>query len=148
MGGNCDGRQVVFSKTARERRYRATFIDQGYCFHAGEWNFPDLPLHGVYYRNYVYDGVTGWDSFEPALTRAEQADPLDLWRCADPILPEWYDNDSNALQELVETLHERRATIRDLITAFRDSCRNPFPNWKHSSSCFVSVAGSASTALL
>lgn len=131
---NCDGRQVVFSKSAKQRLYTATFIDQGYCFNAGEWNFPDSPLRGVYSRNYVYAGVTGWDAFEPALTKAEQAEPLDLWRCADPIPPEWYGRDSSALQQLVETLHQQRLKLRDLITAFRDSSRQPFPNWKNSTS--------------
>jgi hypothetical protein len=127
---NCDGRQAVFSKGAKQRRYTATFIDQGYCFNAGEWTFPDSPLRGVYARNYVYQHVTGWESFEPALTRAEQAAPVDIWRCADAIPPEWYGHDHDALQALVETLYQRRLKIRDLITAFRESSRQPFPNWK------------------
>jgi hypothetical protein len=39
--GNADGRQVAFWRTLRERKYTATFIDQGYCFNAEEWTFPD-----------------------------------------------------------------------------------------------------------
>ena len=69
--GNCNGRQAVFDRRPRERRYRATFIDQGFCFNAGEWTFPDSPLRGVYARNRVYAGVTGWQSFEPWLSRIE-----------------------------------------------------------------------------
>ena len=137
---NCDGRQAVFSKKAKQRRYTATFIDQGYCFNAGEWSYPDSSLRGVYSRNCVYAGVTGWDTFEPALTKAEQAEPLDLWRCADAIPPEWYGHDFNALQQLVETLYERRLKIRDLITAFKDSSRQPFPRWNSSAAqVFVPV---------
>ena len=49
--GNCNGRQAVFERKPRERKYRATFIDQGFCFNAGEWTFPDSPLRGVYARN-------------------------------------------------------------------------------------------------
>jgi len=128
--GNSDGRQAVFTRRPRGRRYRATFIDQGYCFNAGEWTFPDTPLRGVYARNSVYATVTGWESFEPALTKAEQADIIDLWRCARAIPPEWYEYDHPALQALVETLHQRRGMIRDLIAGFRDSSRSPFPNWK------------------
>jgi hypothetical protein len=30
---------------------------------------------------------------------------------------------------MVEALYRRRLMIRDLITAFRQSSRNPFPNW-------------------
>jgi hypothetical protein len=131
--GNADGRQAVFIREPRGRRYRTSFIDQGYCFNAGEWNFPDLVLHGIYYRNYAYTGVTGWESFEPALTRAEEADPIDLWRCAEPIPPEWYEYDYDGLNRMVESLYQRRRVIRDLINAFRNSSRNPFPNWKESS---------------
>ena len=65
--GNANGRQAVFTRKARERRYRAVFIDFGYCFHAGEWKFEDAPLRGVYYRNDVYREITGWESFEPWL---------------------------------------------------------------------------------
>ena len=60
--GNCNGRQAVFERKLRERRYRAVFVDQGFCFNAGEWSFPDSPLRGVYPRNLVYRQVTGWRS--------------------------------------------------------------------------------------
>ena len=67
---NSDGRQAVFCrKTPRGQRYTATFIDQGYCFNASEWTFPDYPLRGGYATNCVYDGVTGWHAFEPANNR-------------------------------------------------------------------------------
>lgn len=38
--GNSDGRQAVFVQPSGQRAYRVVFIDQGYCFNAGEWNFP------------------------------------------------------------------------------------------------------------
>jgi len=126
---NGDGRQAIFVRQPRARRYRVEFIDQGHCFNAGEWTFPDSALRGVYARNSVYAGVRGWASFEPALTRAEEADLVDLWRCAEPIPPEWYQYDYNALVRLVESMYQRRQTIRSLITAFRNSSRAPFPNW-------------------
>jgi hypothetical protein len=69
--GNANGRQAVFTRKQRERRYRAVFHRLGYCFHAGEWKFEDVPLRGVYYRNDVYREITGWESFEPWLTRLE-----------------------------------------------------------------------------
>ncbi len=37
---NANGRQAAFWKKARERKLTATFIDQGYCFNAGDWTFP------------------------------------------------------------------------------------------------------------
>jgi hypothetical protein len=126
---NSDGRQAIFARSPRGRRYSARFIDQGYCFNAGDWTFPDSPLRGVYARNCVYASVTGWQSFEPALTKGEEADIIDIWRCAEPIPPEWYGYDHAALNQVVESLYQRRRMIRNLITAFRNSTRNPFPNW-------------------
>jgi hypothetical protein len=129
---NCDGRQAVFSKRARQRQYTVTFIDQGYCFNAAEWTFPDLALQGVHYRNHVYAEVRGWCAFEPALTKAEECDIIDIWRAAEGIPPEWYDADAAGLERLVEQIYQRRTKIRELIADFRDSSRNPFPNWSTS----------------
>jgi hypothetical protein len=128
--GNADGRQAVFVQASGQRAYRVVFIDQGYCFNAGEWNFPDSPLRGVFARNSVYAPVTGWQSFEPTLSQVEQIDIDDLWRIAAEIPEEWYEHDSEALTHLIETLHARRTHVRELITSFRNSTRNPFPNWK------------------
>src|SRR5208337_2506709 len=50
---NADGRQAAFWKRRGERKFTASFIDQGYCFNAGEWSFPDAPLRGVFGRNDV-----------------------------------------------------------------------------------------------
>lgn len=130
--GNADGRQVVFTKPATARKYSAIFIDQGYCFNCSEWNFPDSPLRGVYARNSVYQQVTGWDSFEPVLSRAEQMDTAELWQLTEGLPEEWWSRYGSAsdLARLIETLHQRRSSIRDLILAFRNSSRSPFPNWK------------------
>ncbi|MFZ0798468.1 MAG: phosphatidylinositol kinase [Terriglobales bacterium] len=129
---NSDGRQAIFSKARRRQRYAATFIDQGYCFNAGEWTFPDASLRGAYANNCVYERVVGWEEFEPALSRAEEMDAHAIWRCAADIPEEWYEGDRDGLEGLVETLHHRRPTIRKLITEFRRSSRNPFLNWRES----------------
>jgi HipA-like protein len=127
---NADGRQAVFTRQSKSRAgYNVTFIDQGYCFNAGEWSFPDYPLRGVYARNCVYAHVKGWDAFEPALTRAEQMNIDDIWGIAADVPEEWYESDRDGLNRLVEALYARRSAIRDLITAFRNSSRNPFPLW-------------------
>jgi hypothetical protein len=137
---NADGRQAIFCrKTPRSRRYSATFIDQGYCFNASEWSFPDYPLRGVHASNCVYAGVRAWEAFEPALTRAEKMDSGAIWQCAVDIPEEWYEGDRGALHRLVETLCLRRGIIRQLISIFRESTRNPFPNWQDAVGCAVSV---------
>ncbi len=138
---NSDGRQAIFcQKAPRSQRYAATFIDQGYCFNAGEWTFPDSPLRGAYGNNCVYEGVMGWDAFEPALSRAEQMDANEIWGLAADIPEEWYECDKDGLNRLLETLHRRRSLIRKLISEFRKCSRDPFPNWRESP---VFVAGPA-----
>jgi hypothetical protein len=126
---NANGRQAVFVRKAREHRYGAVFIDQGYCFHAGDWRFDDAPLRGVYPRNAVYAGVVGWRSFEPWLTRMETMDPALVWRAAEEIPPEWYGGDLEELEMLVERLLVRRGRIRELVEEFGRSGREPFPKW-------------------
>lgn len=128
--GNANGRQATFWRNRRERKYTATFVDQGYCFNAGEWSFPDYPLRGVYARNEVYVGVRGWESFEPWLSSIENIHEDVIWRAAGEIPPEWYCAEWDALETLVRTLIERRAMVRELITAFRFSSRKPFCNWQ------------------
>jgi HipA-like protein len=128
--GNANGRQAAFWRKMRERKYTVSFIDQGYCFNAGEWTFPDYPLRGVYARNEVYAAVKGWHSFEPWLSQIEHMKEDGVWAAAGEIPPEWYGGDWDVLEKLVLQLLERRTRVRELITAFRLSPRRPFPEWK------------------
>jgi hypothetical protein len=150
--GNCNGRQAVFERKPRERKYRAVFIDQGFCFNAGEWTFPDAPLRGVFARNQVYTRVTGWRSFEPWLSRIEAFDAAKLWAIAEEVPPEWYGGDLGVIERLMERLLERRGRVRELIGSFRDSNREPFPNWGSVKSVIVSrrfaIAGDAGNLVM
>jgi len=142
---NTNGRQTLFfrSREAEEQNVRDTgagandaepyatvMIDQGFCFNAGEWNFPDAPLRGLYARNRVYEGVTGMESFEPWLKHLENASSDQALReILDEIPPEWYDDDYDRLANLVEQLRKRRTRVPDLILEAKRSNRQPFPNW-------------------
>jgi len=127
--GNANGRQAVFWKKTNERKYTATFIDQGYCFNAGEWNFPDSALRGVYARNFVYQDVRGWESFEPWLSRVENFEAATIHEIAGTVPPEWAGNDWREMETLAAAIVERRSKVRELITAFRNSTRQPFSSW-------------------
>ena len=133
---NTNGRQTLFFREPRnglevgELRYRALMIDQGFCFNAGEWNFPDAPLRGLYARNRVYLGVTGRESFGPWIDRIEKhitERVLDDLICEIP--PEWYADDLDALQRLIEQLYRRRTLVPELLLAAKNTTRHPFPNW-------------------
>jgi hypothetical protein len=127
---NADGRQAAFWRKLREKKYSASFIDQGYCFNAGEWTFPDFPLRGVYPRNEVYAAVSGWASFEPWLSRIEKLEDDWVWEVAQTIPPIWYRDSWDELEGLVRNLIERKTIVRELIQAFRSSPRRPFPGWR------------------
>jgi hypothetical protein len=111
--------------------YTAMMIDHGFCFNAGEWDFPDAPLRGLYSRHRVYQSVLGMDSFEPWLGRVEKhMTEAPLGEEAGRIPPEWYADDWPALERLIERLYARRTRLRELIFSARNSGREPFPNWK------------------
>ena len=147
---NTNGRQAIFfrdpggdagaadstasSSTAlgyAAANYTAMMIDFGFCFNAGEWDFPDAPLRGLYARHRVYDGVAGMEAFEPWLARLEkQITERVLGEEAAQIPPEWYGGDWDELERLLERLYRRRERVRELLLAARNSGRDPFPNWK------------------
>ena len=127
---NTNGRQAIFFRPRDESGYQMQMIDNGFCFNAGEWNFPDAPLRGLYARHRVYDGVRGIESFEPWLTRIEKLAPSVLEEAASAIPPDWYDGDQGAVEKLMEDLFRRRTLVRDLIVSSWKSSAQPFPNWK------------------
>jgi len=133
---NTNGRQTVFfqgeSQGSSEggARYKTRMIDQGFCFNAGEWNFPDAPLRGLYARNRVYEGVTGMHSFEPWLERLEnKMSERVLDEIGREVPPAWYDDDYDSLLRLFEQLYRRRPRVPELILEAKKSNRQPFPNW-------------------
>ena len=146
---NTNGRQTLFfrrvpgqhgrfvgavehnASDSTEPAYETVMIDQGFCFNAGEWNYPDAPLRGLYTRNRVYAGVIGMESFGPWITRMEKGITTSaLVEMMGEIPPEWYDDDYDALHRLVEQLDQRRARIPDLLLQAKRSDRQPFPNWR------------------
>ncbi len=146
---NTNGRQTVFLRdladdsgrpvSSPEARpgsdpagqvYKTLMIDQGFCFNAGEWNFPDAPLRGLYARNRVYEGVTGMESFGPWIARAENLTDRALGELAREIPPQWYEDDYDALSRLLEQFARRSSRLPDLLLAAKKSNRQPFPNWR------------------
>jgi hypothetical protein len=116
--GNADGRQVVFHKSRSQRKYTAAFIDFGYCFNAAEWSFPDSPLRGAYARQEIYAHIDSWNNFEPWLSRIEGCSLGALEEIAEEIPSEWY-GDRQDVDQLIHSLFERRADVRQLIEDFR-----------------------------
>lgn len=125
---NCNGRQVIFCRPGPRQPLKVYMVDQGFCFNAGDWNFPDSPLRGVYNRNFVYAGIRGWASFEPWLSRLERYEEAAIYAAGEEIPPEWYGS-WEELQNLCERLARRRVRVRELIWEVRASPRAPFEHW-------------------
>ena len=144
---NINGRQTLFfpvpqqaasgqqpDRQSEERDdeipYTTIMIDQGFCFNAAEWNFPDAPLRGLYARNRVYADVTGRESFGPWLERLEERITKKvLASILQEIPPEWYDDDMDTLLALAEELFRRRERVPEFLLAAKNTNRQPFPNW-------------------
>jgi hypothetical protein len=115
----------------RGRTYKTLMIDQGFCFNAGEWNFPDAPLRGLYARSRVYEGVTGMDSFGPWLERlAKRITEKVLAEAAEEIPPAWYEDDYDAVLRVLEQLQRRKKRVEELLLSAKSSNRQPFRCWK------------------
>ncbi len=135
---NTNGRQAIFFRehdgavrgAGAETRYSARMIDNGFCFNAGEWNFPDAPLRGLYARHRVYEAVRGMESFESWIARVERIEESTLGEIYEKIPPEWYDDDADALEKMLEQLLRRRRLVPELIVSAWKSSAQPFPNWK------------------
>ena len=146
---NTNGRQTIFfQEPAADTRspvspssgpatdlaaqpYKTKMIDQGFCFNAGEWNYPDAPLRGLYARNRVYEGITGLESFAPWTTRVEKAiTERVLAEVLHEIPPEWYEDDYDATSRLLEQLYRRRTRVTELLISAKNTTRQPFPNWR------------------
>jgi hypothetical protein len=128
---NANGRQAIFYRDRVSRSFAVRMIDHGFAFRAQHWNFEDRPLVGIYPRPWLYDRVTGYNSFEPWLGRitACSLEVLDLAARRVPI-EWWYEDDLEALERLMVQLYERRKRVPDLLRAAKNAARDPFPNWR------------------
>jgi hypothetical protein len=131
LPGRDGQREDAREQAGRGRAYQTVMIDQGFCFNAGEWNFPDAPLRGLYARSRVYEGVTGMDSFGPWLERLEKRiTEKVLAELAEEIPPAWYEDDYDAVLRLLEQLQRRKCRVEELILSAKSSNRQPFAAWK------------------
>ena len=105
-------------------------IDQGFCFHGNQWNFPDSPKRGLFAHNAAYSAITGMDSFEPWLQRLESLDDDFLEEAARAVPVEWYEGSTAELVGLVTKLAERRGLVRSLVQDCVRSSPDHFLNWK------------------
>jgi hypothetical protein len=145
---NADGRQAVFFRARardwmsaerleidpergpRSLVYVVNMIDHGFAFNAHHWDFSDNPEQGLYTRREVYDGVRGYDDFEPWLSRILNMPPSVFDDAFKYIPPDWHEHQWDELESLLERLYKRRADTPDLIRKSKLASRDPFPDWR------------------
>lgn len=124
---NCDNRQVIYAPAGRGTGRRALFIDHGFVFNAGDWNFPDSPLRGLY-RNYqVYSNIRGWADLDGWLQKVEAFPRSSLGSIAMAMPREWREGE---IWSVLEQLLRRRGKVRGLINESRLASTHLFPNWR------------------
>jgi hypothetical protein len=134
---NTDKRQALLcgerasgSDGVSEPVFQAMMIDQGFCFNGGQWNFPDAPRRSLYFNLRVYDAVRGMESFEPWLDWLENQMSLDTLHAeAEKVPDEWYEQDRESLERLIERLYTRRTRVRELIWSAKQATPDLFAKW-------------------
>ncbi len=135
---NRDARQAIFSCRRGCKDYRVHFIDQGDCFGGSLSTANPERDHGLYRQRGVYTQVTAWDDFEPVLTRITSIPPDVILNFAREMPGDWYSNNWNNLESLIDALLRRRTRIHELIVQLRDCEASVFPNWQRRSSIHFS----------
>lgn len=140
--GNADSRQAIFFR-ARLKEWTASvethplrkgfvalMVDHGFLFDGPHWDFCDSPLQGLYFRPLVYEGVKGWEDFEPWLSQILDFPEEIVDDAAKRIPPQWIEGDEEAFARLLERLLARRKRVPDLLREVKRGRIDPFPNWK------------------
>jgi hypothetical protein len=139
---NADSRQAVFFR-ARAKTWTplkgeaparvgffAQMIDHGFAFNGPHWEFPDSPIHGLYFRTSVYEEVRSLDSFQPWLEMVANF-PVEVIDSAWKEIPrDWVAEDEAPLEALLETLLKRRTRVPMLIQQVQRKRASAFPNWR------------------
>jgi HipA-like kinase len=135
--GNADARQSVFfrarvrnwNQSGERQGFLAQMMDHGYVFDGPYWTFVDSPLAGLYFRPMVYREVRSMEQFEPWLERIVYFPEEVVDDAYKQIPTEWLEEESDAVEALLEKLLARRKRVPELLLAARDSRVRPFPNW-------------------
>ena len=139
---NADGRQSIYFRVRlrdwllgadvhpQRRGFVTVMIDHGFAFNGPHWDFPDSPVQGLYARKLVYARVRSLDDFQPWLDQVMNFPEEVIDRACRQIPPEWLDDETVRLEQLLEKLLRRRKRVPGLIDDCRRASVNPFPNWQ------------------
>jgi hypothetical protein len=87
-----------------------------------------MPLQGIY-RGRAYHEISGWQSFEPWLSRIERFPQDQICDIAFSLPQEWHNGCDREIGRLVYALAVRRRIVRKLVDDFRRTT-SAFPLWR------------------
>jgi hypothetical protein len=141
--GNGDSRQSIFfrarlrdwgdgeeSAAQPKLGFVALMIDNGFVFNGPHWDFPDLPVQGLYIRKTVYQSVRSLDDFQPWLDQVKHFPEEVVDQAYRQVPAAWIEGEEDAFERLLERLLKRRRRVADLIEECRRSKAGPFPQWR------------------
>jgi hypothetical protein len=129
---NADGSQAVWYRPEGGGPWVCNLIDRGFCFRAQHWNYEEaLSFCGIYPRRWIYEHVTGPESFDPWLSAIQALRWPDLREVADQVPREWLEGPQErwTLDRMLSELLSRAKRLPELLAGARASYRNPFPGW-------------------
>jgi hypothetical protein len=135
--GNRATRKAVFRQERPHSDHVVRFVGYDGCFGGAAWEMRCEPDHGFYNNCIVYRDVSGWDSFEPFLSRLLSMTPDAVWQIARQVPCEWYGDKQPELEALVEGLLARRSRVHQMVAASIESFPAYFPSWANSRRVFL-----------
>lgn len=116
---NKDVRQMVFSRSARERVYKVAFIDQGHCFGGWQWQLGNVSPHELFIARGSTPVPVKQSDYEPWLAKMERFSESTLHDIAEEIPSEWYEADQCSLARLLSDVMARRQQVCQLFAQSR-----------------------------
>jgi hypothetical protein len=113
-----DTRQAVYWKRSQQKKFTVTFIDNGHCFGGPNWKLP---------ASITADSLPSVEERSYWLAKLDSLSPCLISHLADEIPPEWYWNDIGGLYGMLAQLVVRRADMRCLLAASRQTERQVTP---------------------
>jgi hypothetical protein len=138
---NTDSRQAIFvrarvkefTRASMEHPLRMGFValmmDHGFLFDGQQWAYRDSPIQGLYSRTQIYEGVRGFDDFQPWLDQILHFPETVVDEALKSVPPEWVAGEENVLHDLLEKLMRRRNRVADELRDCASKRGTVFPNW-------------------
>mgnify|MGYP005837901573 CR=1 FL=1 len=138
---NSDARQAIFFRrrlrdyldepaAPNQKGFIAQMVDHGYIFDGPNWEFPDSPIQGLYFRPHVYHQIRTPEDFEPWLSRARHCPEEVFDRVLRTTPRAWIEGEEKEWEGLLEKLWSRRRKIEGLLESTIRARPQSFPSWR------------------